>query len=129
MPLSDAPSDKPSTVSRPSLPGPPRIANVTVRGPARPPTSWLPERDTPGTSVTRLWYSRAVGIAATTSLSSTLCCFAFTTSTIGDSPLTVIVSSRAPTRSSAFTCAAIEPDSSIPSRLTVLNPVSVNVTT
>src|SRR6185503_6706041 len=129
VPFSDAPSDRPSTVNRPSLPGPPRIANVTVSGPARPPTSWLPERDMPGTSVTRLWYSRAVGMAATTSLSSTLCCFAFTTSTIGDSPLTVIVSSSAPTRSSALTCAASEPVSSIPSRLTVLNPASVKVTT
>ena len=32
-------SDKPSVVNRPSLPGPPRIVNVTVTGPARPPTS------------------------------------------------------------------------------------------
>src|SRR4029079_4716885 len=42
VPFSDAPSERPSTVNRPSLPGPLRIANVTVSGPARPPTSWLP---------------------------------------------------------------------------------------
>jgi hypothetical protein len=33
-----------------------------------------------------------------------------------------------PTRSSALTLAASEPVSSMPSRLTVLNPVSVKVT-
>ena len=49
-------------------------------------------------------------------------------STTGASPVTVTVSSRAPTRRSAFTVAVKSPDSSIPSRLTVLKPVSVNVT-
>src|SRR4029078_5945345 len=52
VPFSDAPSERPSTVNRPSLPGPPRIANVTVSGPASPPTSWLPEREIRGTRVT-----------------------------------------------------------------------------
>ena len=50
------------------------------------------------------------------------------TSTIGDSPVTVIVSSSEPTRSSALTVDTNVPVSSMPSRLTVLNPVSVNVT-
>jgi hypothetical protein len=50
------------------------------------------------------------------------------TSTIGVSPVTVIVSSIAPTRSSAFTDATNDPVSSMPSRLTVLKPGTVNVT-
>ena len=50
------------------------------------------------------------------------------TSTIGVSPVTVMVSSTAPTLRSALTVAVNEPVSSMPSRLTVLNPVSVNVT-
>ena len=58
----------------------------------------------------------------------TRCCTTFCTSTVGAWPDTVIVSSTAPTRRSAFTVAANEADSSMPSRLTVLKPVSVNVT-
>ena len=50
------------------------------------------------------------------------------TSTIGDSPVTVIVSWTAPTRRSALTVAVIRPVSSMPSRLTLENPGSVNVT-
>jgi hypothetical protein len=53
---------------------------------------------------------------------------ALVTSTIGLSPVTVIVSSSAPTRSSAFTVALKSLESSTPSRLNVLNPVSVKVT-
>jgi hypothetical protein len=49
-------------------------------------------------------------------------------STIGDSPVTVTVSSTAPTRISALTVATNEPLSSRPSRLTVLKPGSVKVT-
>src|SRR5262245_49252246 len=51
------------------------------------------------------------------------------TSTTGASPLTVIVSARPPTLSSALTVAMNDPVSSIPSRLTTLNPDNVNVTT
>jgi hypothetical protein len=51
------------------------------------------------------------------------------TSTIGVSPLTVIVSSSAPTRRSALTVAVSCPSSSTPSRFTVLNPASVKVST
>ncbi len=47
---------------------------------------------------------------------------------MGDSPVTVIVSASSPTRSSALTVAVNVPVSSMPSRLKVLNPGSVNVT-
>jgi hypothetical protein len=50
------------------------------------------------------------------------------TSTIGVSPVTVMVSSIAPTRRSAFTDAVNVPVSSMPSRLTELKPASVKVT-
>ena len=52
----------------------------------------------------------------------------FCTSTSGVSPVTVIVSSSAPTRRSASIFAVNEPASTTPSRLTVLKPGSVNVT-
>ena len=48
---------------------------------------------------------------------------ALVTSTIGASPLTVIVSATPPTLRSAFTVATNLPDNSMPSRLTVVNPV------
>ena len=52
----------------------------------------------------------------------------FCVSTMGDSPVTVTVSSSAPTLMSALTF-AVKPDvSSMPSRLTVANPASVKVT-
>ena len=50
------------------------------------------------------------------------------TSTMGDSPVTVIVSSSEPTRRSALTVLVKVPVSSMPSRLTALKPVNVNVT-
>ena len=49
-------------------------------------------------------------------------------STIGLSPVTVIVSWTAPTRSSPSTFDVKLGDTSTPSRLTVLNPVRLNVT-
>src|SRR3990172_12629534 len=58
----------------------------------------------------------------------TRCCTVFCTSTTGDSPVTVTVSSSVPTDRSAFTCAENEPDSSMPTRRTVENPGSANVT-
>ena len=48
-------------------------------------------------------------------------------STIGVSPVTVMVSSSAPTFMSALMFAVNAPVSSMPSRLTVLKPVSVKV--
>ena len=50
-------------------------------------------------------------------------------STTGVAPVTVIVSSTALTRSSALTGTVTFADTSMPSRLTVLNPVSVKLTT
>ena len=52
---------------------------------------------------------RDVGIAVRTSRSSTVCTRALCTSTIGDAPVTVTVSSRLPTRRSAFTEATKSP--------------------
>ena len=63
-----------------------------------------------------------------TSLLSTRCWVEFCVSTTGASPVTVIVSATVPTRRSTFTVAVNDPASSIPSRLTVLKPASVNVT-
>ena len=58
----------------------------------------------------------------------TVCLVVLCTSTSGASPVTVMVSATLPTFRSAFTVAANEPLSSIPSRFTVVKPVSVNVT-
>ncbi len=69
-----------------------------------------------------------VGIAEITSLLIVVCTFALWTSTIGVSPVTVIVSASAPTFSSALIVATNVPVNSMPSRFTVLKPVSENVT-
>ncbi len=50
------------------------------------------------------------------------------TSTIGDSPVTVIVSSSEPTLRSASTVAVNVPGRSMPSRRTDWKPVSVKLT-
>ena len=71
---------------------------------------------------------RPVGSASITSLLSTRCCCTPCTSTTGVAPVTVIVSSTPPTRMSALTVAVTAPASSMPSRLTVAKPGSVNVT-
>jgi hypothetical protein len=63
-----------------------------------------------------------------TSLSTETCRRTLCTSTMGVSPVTVIVSSSAPTRRSSGTVTVTVPVSSMPSRLTVLNPASVAVT-
>jgi len=62
------------------------------------------------------------------SLVSTAWRLAPCTSTTGVSPVTVIVSSTAPTRMSVLMVAVVEPVSSTPSRATLLNPVSVKRT-
>ena len=59
----------------------------------------------------------------------TRCCVTLWMSTVGASPVTVMVSSTAPTFSSTFTAAANDPVSSMPSRFTVEKPGSVKVTT
>ena len=62
------------------------------------------------------------------SLSSTICRRTLCTSTMGDSPVTVMVSVSSPTRMSALMVAVKVPSRAMPSRLTVLNPGNVNVT-
>ena len=71
---------------------------------------------------------RDEGIAARMSLLTVCWARTLCTSTIGVSPVTVIVSSSAPTFRSALTVATKVPAISIPSRLTVLKPGKVNVT-
>jgi len=70
-----------------------------------------------------------VGNTSTSSLLSTSRRWVLCTSTTGDAPDTTTVSSRAPTRISTFTGAVKSPWIVMPSRTTVLNPGSVNVTT
>ena len=69
-----------------------------------------------------------VGSVSSRSRDRTCCVRTFCVSTTGLAPDTVMVSSSAPTRMSAFTVAVNPVVSSTPSRLTVLNPASVNVT-
>ena len=81
-----------------------------------------------GMSIMTPAYERAAGIDAITSLLTVTWRRTLCVSTMGVSPLTVIVSSIAPTFMSALIAAVNEPVSSMPSRLTLLKPVSVNVT-
>src|SRR5205809_485798 len=62
------------------------------------------------------------------SLSSVTSRLVLTTSTTGDSPVTVTVSATPPTRSSASIVVTADPLRITPSRLRVMNPASVNVT-
>ena len=71
---------------------------------------------------------REPGMALIVSTSTTRCCFTLWTSTIGLSPVTLMVSSSEPSRRSASTVAVSDPDNCSPSRFTVENPVSENVT-
>jgi hypothetical protein len=112
-------------VIRPSLVRPPcALKNVIVGVAARPLLSTV----RPGIALSTAPYARVVGRVSRTPALITVSRRVFWTSTTGDSPLTVTVSSRAPTFISADTLAVADPASSIPSRLTVLKPVSVNVT-
>ncbi len=72
-------------------------------------------------------YARAAGSAVTMSLLNTVWRLTLCVSMIGLSPVTVTVSSSAPTFNSALMVAVNDPVSSIPCRLNVLKPVSVNV--
>ena len=92
-----------------------------------PPMSTL-LRLTPGIMKAATWGVRPVGIASSNSWLMTRCRFALWMSTIGDSPVTVTVSSTAPTRITALTVAANDPLSSIPSRRTELKPGRLKVT-
>ena len=88
----------------------------------------IPVFRTPGISRARALNVRAAGSTSIICRVATnwrrTCC----TSTTGDSPETVTVSSSAPTAIWAFTCRAALPIRSSPSRTKVLNPGSVKVT-
>src|SRR5688500_5776859 len=99
---------------------------VTALTPA-PPTSCR-RKSTLGISTPRAVLSPELGSASRTSRSSTRCCRVLCTSTTGDSPVTVMVSSIPPTRRSALMRAVKLPDSSTPSRCTTAKPGNVNVT-
>ena len=71
---------------------------------------------------------RPVGSASSASRSSTCTRAVLDTSTTGDAPVTVTVSSRTPTRISTLIVAVKSVGSSMPSRTNVLKPASVNVT-
>ena len=87
----------------------------------------MPAFRTPGISRARALKVRAAGSTSIICRVATNCRRTCCTSTTGDSPETVTVSSSAPTASDAFTCTAASPISTIPSRMNVLNPGSVNV--
>ena len=71
---------------------------------------------------------RPVGIRSIASRLSTEVFAAEVTSTTGDAPVTVMVSSSAPTPSSALSVAVNSDGSCRPSRRKVLKPVNENVT-
>ena len=102
--------------------------------PEPPPTSWLIVEPvtwpplTPGISTPRFWKDRPVGTFSMTSRVITTCCLVFCRSTTGDRPDTTIVSDMLPTCMSALMAAVNPVVSSMPSRRTVVNPWSANVT-
>ena len=100
------------------------LKNVIVGDSAGP----LVSTCSPATALSSAPAARVAGSVWMTSLFMTTSRFALWTSTTGVSPVTVIVSASAPTFMSALMVATNEPVSSMPSRLTVLKPVSVKVT-
>jgi hypothetical protein len=74
------------------------------------------------------WMLRPVGSASRTSCVITTRCVMFDVSTIGDSPVTVNVSSSVPTFRSALIVAVKSDVNSMPSRMTVEKPGSSNFT-
>jgi hypothetical protein len=81
----------------------------------------------PGVALRSAPAARVAGMVCTTSLLSTTSRRALCTSTTGVSPVTVIVSSRPPTRISIGMVSVCEPDSSTSARRTVTKPGSVAV--
>ena len=82
----------------------------------------------PGMSMAVDAHDRAVGTVVNMSLLSVVCRLTLWTSTIGVSPVTVTVSATPPTFRSALIEAVNDPLNSMPSRLAVWKPGSVNVT-
>ncbi len=91
-----------------------------------PPTSGM-FSETPVISCPMPWIVRPVGMASSASRFSTCDLVVLCTSTVGDAPETVRVSSSDPTFSSVFTVIVKSDGSSMPSRLTVEKPSSEKV--
>ena len=127
-PLNADPTLIPSSCRRPSLLRPPAPPNTTMPGTTCTSDAAPVATTVLGISVMRPAYARADGIAVMRSVPMVVCLRTFCVSTMGVSPVTVIVSASAPTFRSALMTALNAPASSTPSRLTVLKPVSVNVT-
>ena len=122
-PLNADPTLIPSSCRRPSLLRPPAPPNTTMPGTTCTSDAAPVATTVFGISVMRPAYERADGIAVMRSPLIVVCRRTLCVSTIGVSPVTVIVSASAPTFRSALTTAVNEPVSSMPSRRTVLKPV------
>ena len=110
-PLNVAATVMPLTAMRPSLTWPPRaLKNVIVGVTATP----LPSTVRPGVALSSEPTVRVAGIAAIVSEESTVSRRTLCTSTTGVSPVTVMVSSRPPTRSSTGIVSVAEPPSTMP---------------
>ncbi len=118
----------PSTMNVVSRPSDPCTVRSRFCMPDVPPTSGRARR-APTINAPSVGTLRPVGTASSTCLDRTVCCTALWTSTTGDCPVTFTVSSSAPTRRSPLMVAVKLLGSSTPSRRTVLNPGSENVTT
>jgi hypothetical protein len=121
--------DMPSTITRLSAARLPWTTRFMPVSGTEPPTFCdTPVTNTPGFMAAKLTKLRSVGSTSITSREAVCFWTTFWVSTIGLAPETVIVSSTEPTFMSALTVAVKAVVSSIPSRLTVLKPVSENVT-
>ena len=129
-PVSMVESDTPlRSISRSvvRLPCTDRPPPPTTGLPLLPPTSTTVLL-TPGIMAAIIEGTRLIGALLITSAVSTRSRLALWTSTTGDAPVTVTVSSSVPTRMSALMLATNVPLSSMPSRRTVLNPGRAKVT-
>ena len=119
----------PSTVTRLSLARLPCTTRFMPVSGIDPPTFCrTPVTSTDGVNAAKLTKLRSVGRTSMASRDAVASFVVLVVSTMGDSPVTVTVSSIVPTFRSALTF-AVNPDvSSMPSRLTVANPGRVNAT-
>ena len=109
---------------------PPWIENGAPPSPCVPPTSCVVAVPTaPGRSEAYAPLRRVVGTASSVLRAIVCCWMTFCVSTTGAAPETVTVSSSVPTFSSAFTVVVNAVVNSRSSRLTVLKPGKLNVTT
>jgi hypothetical protein len=119
----------PSTVTRLSLARLPCTTRFMPVSGIDPPTFCrTPVTSTDGVNAAKLTKLRSVGKTSMASREAVASFVVLVVSTMGDSPVTVTVSSIVPTFMSALTF-AVKPDvSSIPSRLIVANPGRVKAT-